>query len=114
MDWIRDNLGVGYLTDAPLPIGVDLAKQNTFLSALDAPAFNNLTSEYCEEFNNATPDHPNVKYFSLAAVRDVPLTDPLHFSYQVIKSREGPNDGLVSLRSASYGQLINVLYCDHW
>ncbi|KAJ3299390.1 hypothetical protein HK104_009091 [Borealophlyctis nickersoniae] len=81
---------------------------------LDAPAFTNLTRDYCEAFNRLTPDRPDVHYQSYAAVTDVSVLAPLYFSHRIIKSREGVNDGLVSLESAKWGQFMGTVNCDHW
>ncbi|KAJ3045404.1 hypothetical protein HDV00_010274 [Rhizophlyctis rosea] len=83
-------------------------------SPLDAPAFTNLTTSYCEAFNRVTPDRPDVHYASYAAVTDVGVLAPLYFPYRIIKGREGPNDGLVSLNSARWGQFMGSVKCDHW
>ncbi|KAJ3089257.1 hypothetical protein HK102_006813 [Quaeritorhiza haematococci] len=85
------------------------------LNLLDAPAFSNLTTDYCRDvFNPSTPNDPQVYYASYAAVTDVPVYMPLHFAYQIIRRAEGPNDGLVSLESAKWGELVGVVECDHW
>ncbi|KZP26319.1 alpha/beta-hydrolase [Athelia psychrophila] len=97
MDWCAENIGLGRLqrqeleksklqlsasespesTSAPplasttafnmslssLPSSVT----SLLLSALDSPAYSNLTSAYLNNvFNPSTPDDPNVKYFSVA------------------------------------------------
>ncbi|KAJ3411658.1 hypothetical protein HDV05_001867 [Chytridiales sp. JEL 0842] len=95
------------------------AKKHPLLKSLcakfDKPAFANLTTEYCEIFNNVTMDDPNVHYSSYAAVTDVPKLAPLHIPYRVIKQREGPNDGLVSLTSAKWGDFEGLAGdVDHW
>lgn len=69
-------------------------------------AFAQLTTEYmAEEFNPKTPDDPNVRYFSYGAmVKDKPpLLSPFRLSHRVIEHREGPNDGLVSVKSSKWG-----------
>ncbi|KAJ3054360.1 hypothetical protein HK097_002024 [Rhizophlyctis rosea] len=75
---------------------------------LDAPAFTNLTTSYCEAFNRVTPDRPDVHYASYAAVTDVSVLAPLYFPYRIIRAREGENDGLVSLTSARWGQFMGT------
>ncbi|KAJ8326965.1 hypothetical protein QVD99_005278 [Batrachochytrium dendrobatidis] len=83
-------------------------------SPMDAPAFTNLTRAYCAAFNQATPDDPNIYYASYAAVADVSKLAPLHFSHQIINRLEGANDGLVSLKSAQWGEFMGAVDCDHW
>ncbi|KAH6602322.1 hypothetical protein BASA61_001231 [Batrachochytrium salamandrivorans] len=95
-----------------------VAKSNPLVRAIfslmDAPAFTNLTRNYCEAFNQATPDDPNVYYSSYAAVTKVGKLAPLNFSYQIINRLEGDNDGLVSLKSAQWGEFMGTVDCDHW
>ncbi|KAJ3022096.1 hypothetical protein HKX48_007029 [Thoreauomyces humboldtii] len=84
-------------------------------SPLDSPAFANLTRDYCTTFNELTPDDPTIHYASYAAVvaQMSPLA-PLFFSHRIVSEREGPNDGLVSLDSATWGEFMGSVRCDHW
>ncbi|KAI9204983.1 Alpha/Beta hydrolase protein [Polychytrium aggregatum] len=84
------------------------------MSPLDAPAFGNLTRDYCRIFNLATPDRDSVRYFSYAAVTNVSKLAPLYFSHQILNKMEGVNDGLVSLDSAKWGEFMGAVDCDHW
>ena len=105
------------------------------LSMLDSPAYANLTTRYLTEvFNPATPDNPNVKYFSIAGrCEGVNVWHPLWLPKLVLdgyesKLREQPNppsrrnpdwqwgsDCLVSIESAKWGEFLGVLEgCDHW
>ncbi|KAJ3312688.1 hypothetical protein HDV04_002832 [Boothiomyces sp. JEL0838] len=81
---------------------------------LDAPAFANLTREYCEQFNKVTLDDPSVYYSSYAACIDMKFFAPLAFSYYIVRRMEGDNDGLVSIYSAKWGDFIGAVDCDHW
>jgi len=85
-----------------------------FLSLYSA-ALQNLTRAHVqEEFNPATPDHPEVSYFSYGGAkkrRHVFL--PLRFSHRVISKAEGPNDGLVSVESSRWGEYLDTLRADH-
>ncbi|KAF9896732.1 hypothetical protein BX616_006861 [Lobosporangium transversale] len=89
---------------------------NRLIPFLDTPAYANLTTTYCNEvFNPNTPDDPRVSYFSYgAAVPQIPLWQPLGFPWEVIKAKEGENDGLVSLKSAKWGQYVETVEADHW
>ncbi|KAG0265527.1 hypothetical protein BG011_004555 [Mortierella polycephala] len=89
---------------------------NRLIPFLDTPAYANLTTTYCREvFNPNTPDDPNVSYYSYgASVPQIPLWAPLGFPWEVIKAKEGDNDGLVSVRSAKWGKYIETVECDHW
>ena len=105
------------------------------LSMLDSPAYANLTTRYLTEvFNPATPDNPNVKYFSIAGrCEGVNVWHPLWLPKLVLDgyesklrgqsdppSRGNPgwqwgNDCLVSIESAKWGEFLGVLEgCDHW
>ncbi|KAG0319158.1 hypothetical protein BGZ99_005268 [Dissophora globulifera] len=83
---------------------------------LDTPAYANLTTTYCNEvFNPNTPDDHAVSYFSYgASVPQIPLWAPLGFPWEVIKAREGDNDGLVSTQSARWGTYVETVEADHW
>ena len=85
------------------------------LFGMGTDAFENLSQKYCkEEFNPANPDHPDVKYFSYGGAKDFVWTfPPLMFSHNHITKEEGPNDGLVSVRSAKWGIYRETLNADH-
>lgn len=75
----------------------------------DGKAFEFLTVENMRKFNEETPDVPGVKYFSWGAVYDPGLIDTWKWSHSVIMEKEGPNDGLVSLKSAKWGTYLGTL-----
>ncbi len=68
-------------------------------------------------FNPATPDDPNVRYFSYAGKTgwgSIDVTDPLLLvSYDILLIAEGENDGLVSVNSAIWGNFIGTIHADH-
>ena len=70
------------------------------------------------EFNAATPDDPATRYFSFGADMAAPprLLSPFRQSHRVIAEAEGPNDGLVSVESARWGEyrgtLVGVSHLD--
>ncbi len=81
---------------------------------LDVQAISDLTREHCAHFNQQTPDHPGVKYYSINACRPWRLTQPLLLhSYQVIHAAEGDNDGMVSLSSGQWGECLGTWPADH-
>ncbi|CAG8507253.1 593_t:CDS:2 [Cetraspora pellucida] len=85
------------------------------IQAFDTPAYSNLTTDYCVNyFNKNTPNDPSVAYYSYGADTNVPIWSPLYFPYQIIKEKEGPNDGLVSVKSAQWGKYVGTVKCDHW
>src|SRR5438067_9901410 len=82
---------------------------------LDLGAIADLTTTACARFNEKTPDHPEVKYFSVSATCPHDRMPPwaLH-SHGVIEKAEGDNDGLVSVRSATYANHLGTWDADHW
>ncbi|KAJ3270752.1 hypothetical protein HDV01_007444 [Terramyces sp. JEL0728] len=129
MDFIKDTFGVGKLESYVARELQDKIIQQEYLETLkvtspklyhqiikwlDAPAFANLTREYCEQFNKVTLDDPSVYYSSYAACIDMKFFAPLAFSYHLVNRIEGDNDGLVSVYSAKWGDFIGVVECDHW
>lgn len=103
-DWIERNLGrrIGLLP-VLRKLGLDLS------AGID------LTTERCARFNEEVPDHPDVRYASVNCVRprhQMPAF-ALH-SHTVIGQAEGENDGLVSAKSAVWGEHLASWPIDHW
>lgn len=81
-------------------------------------ALNQLTPAYiCETFNPAVPDHPSVTYHSYAAAAgkgtDIPVNPWLMVGNAWVYQREGPNDGMVSVESATWGTFLGTIDADH-
>ena len=77
-----------------------------------------LTPEHlAEHFNPHVPDHPSVRYFSYAGVAgkgtDVPINLFLEVLNRPLYAREGPNDGFVSVESATWGEFLGTIDADH-
>lgn len=86
------------------------------LEFFDVPhqAFYDLTTKSCVRFNDEVPDLPNVRYFAVAGRFDGNWLNPeWQLSYRIVHEAEGPNDGVVSLASATYGERIEVWTGDH-
>jgi triacylglycerol lipase len=69
----------------------------------------------CREFNVKTPDTPNVRYFSYGG--DVPqsrLSPFLRRAWHILTQVEGPNDGMVSVASARWGEYLGTIHADHF
>lgn len=82
---------------------------------LGTGAFAQLTTRYmAEDFNPRTPDAAGVRYFSYGA-RIAPPTplSPFWLPQRVIQRVEGPNDGLVSVASARWGEYRGTLVGVH-
>jgi len=68
------------------------------------------TTQGMERFNQENPDVPGVFYQSYAFVMPTPRSDlALWFANYVLNRVEGPNDGLVSVESACWGENAHVL-----
>ncbi len=81
---------------------------------LDIQAVLDLTIESCAIFNERTPDAPEVKYFSISCAREFrKITPTFYHAWHVIHDREGPNDGLVSVKSAHWGTHLKTWAADH-
>lgn len=85
----------------------------------DTAAFAQLTRRYMvDEFNAATPDAADTRYFSYGAALAGPpsLLSPFRHSHGVVAAAEGANDGLVSVESSRWGTykgtLVGVSHLD--
>jgi triacylglycerol lipase len=84
------------------------------LHMLMSGALRNLTSEWLNTvFNPQTPDHPDVKYYSIVGWKDFKPPHILYIPYRIINAKEGKNDGLVSVTSARWGEVLAELPIDH-
>ena len=103
-DWafrnLVDRLGIGRMMN---------------LLHLDIGAIADLTTERCATFNERVVDVPGVRYFSVSAARPWNRIPPfaLH-AHAVIRAAEGDNDGLVSVRSSTWGNHLGTWPADHW
>jgi triacylglycerol lipase len=69
----------------------------------------------CKEFNARTPDVPGVRYFSYGgAVPQSRVSPLLRRSWTLLTPVEGPNDGVVSVASAHWGEYLGTLAVDHF
>jgi triacylglycerol lipase len=72
-----------------------------------------LTTLKMKEFNNTVKDTSSVYYQSYACAIDSSFFNPLWRSmYNLIAVNEGPNDGLVSVKSAQWGNFRGVVNCN--
>jgi triacylglycerol lipase len=77
-------------------------------------AFYDLTIENCRRFNDEIRDVPGVRYRSVAGQCDESLLGPvLRLPSKIVRNLEGPNDGIVSVASASYGEHCEIWHADH-
>jgi triacylglycerol lipase len=81
---------------------------------LSRQAFADLTVKACRDFNERTPDAAGVRYFSVAGRLLSRLRNPSwQLSGPIVARAEGPNDGIVSLASAAWGESCEVWNADH-
>ena len=92
------------------------------LFGFDLTGGKQLTTVYCEQqFNPSTPDDPRVAYFSWTGAADLlgsgtkhSIIEPvLYVTWGILQNLEGDNDGLVSVKSAQWGQFQGVVAGDH-
>src|SRR5947199_360991 len=78
-----------------------------FLDALGVSprAFEDVSVAGCRAFNERVPDAPGVRYFSVAGRFEAGWLAPeWRLSWRVVEREQGPNDGLVAVASARYGE----------
>ncbi len=84
------------------------------LFGIPRAAIDDLTTTACRRFNDQTPDAPGVRYFSVAgSFESTWLTPAWQLSWHVIHKEQGPNDGLVPMSSAVYGEDCSRWQGDH-
>jgi len=85
-----------------------------FIVDLFKAAVHDLSVFNADAYNAATPNRPDINYLSWAFARDVDEMPMLLKSRaQKIFDIEGPNDGLVSVRSATWGNCAPFQRGDH-
>jgi triacylglycerol lipase len=77
-------------------------------------AFYDLMTDSCSRFNEDVPNVPGVRYYSVAGRCESPWVGPeWRYSWKVVNRTEGPNDGVVSVASAAWGESHDVWAGDH-
>lgn len=85
------------------------------LVGVETNSFRDLKTSSLVKFNQTTPDHPDVKYFSYGASKPVDqMPYLLRLPHSYIEGREGRNDGLVSVTSANWGEYLGTIAADHY
>ena len=62
-----------------------------------------------KNFNNTVPDRTDIQYFSFGASFNPTWGSVFRTSHDIIAKEEGPNDGLVSISSAVWGEYKGTL-----
>ena len=84
------------------------------LAGIPHQAFFDLTTESCQRFNELVPDVPGVRYFAVAGHCDAELISTEWLvPHRIVSRVEGPNDGVVSVASATWGEHTDVWAGDH-
>src|SRR5262249_46380948 len=84
------------------------------LMGIPSQAFYDLTRARCRAFNEDVPDAPRVRYFSIAGRYKRHWASPeWQVPHRLVTEAEGPNAGVVSVASASYGENLGVWDGDH-
>ncbi|VEU24047.1 DEKNAAC105099 [Brettanomyces naardenensis] len=73
------------------------------------PSIRQLTRKYSDKLNRELLDDPSVKYFSFGASAKPSLASLYYIPWHLIEKEEGPNDGMVSLRSCRWGKYMGHL-----
>ena len=82
--------------------------------ALPDQAFYDLTTAKCRDFNEQVADAASVRYLSVAGRHQAHFLAPEWLlSHQIVRQAEGPNDGMVSVASATYGESTEIWQGDH-
>ncbi|HWG46813.1 MAG TPA: hypothetical protein VN688_28885 [Gemmataceae bacterium] len=82
---------------------------------LNVDGFRDCRTDACRAFNERTPDAAGVRYFSYtAAVPSSRVSPLLRRAWNILTPAEGANDGLVSVRSATWGEVLGMLSVDHF
>jgi triacylglycerol lipase len=81
-------------------------------------ALRELTPEHVEDtFNAEVPNHPDVQYWSYGCQAgegtDIPIAPIFRYFNSYLFAREGVNDGMVSVRSARWGDYLGTIDADH-
>ena len=87
-----------------------------FLRMVGIPheAFIDLRTDSCQRFNETVPNVPGVRYFSVAGICVKPwLGLEWALPHRIVNRAEGPNDGVVSVASATWGESTDVWVGDH-
>jgi triacylglycerol lipase len=90
-----------------------LVKPLLGLFSIPTEGFYDLTTENACRLNAAMPDVSGVRYFSVAGRYEGRYDPGWLLSHRVVTKAEGPNDGIVSVASAQWGESLDVWEGDH-
>jgi len=104
-----------WLTDMADWLGTHILEDG---SANIRQALRELTPEHVENtFNPQVPNHPDVQYWSYGCQAgtgtDTPIDPIFRYLNNYLFEKEGVNDGIVSVRSARWGEYLGTVNADH-
>jgi triacylglycerol lipase len=106
--WVADWFLANYRRRVPLLLALEALGVNV-------TGIGDCRRDVCLDFNARTPDAAAVRYFSyVGAVPQVKVSPMLRRSWALLHAEEGPNDGLVSVTSARWGEHLGTIYADHF
>jgi triacylglycerol lipase len=89
-------------------------------AGINIKGIGDLSTTFCARFNEEVLDSPNVRYLSIAGQFEPPrlIGVPfgiLGFTHDLVRNKEGNNDGLVSVQSATFGSnQANWTFLETW
>jgi len=104
-DYLIDNV----IGRERLPSLLSLLETMRLPQSGDGTAFEALGTKAMKEFNSTVVNRDDVDYFSWGASFEPGLLDTFRWPHSVILAKEGPNDGLVSVESAKWGEYRGTL-----
>lgn len=82
---------------------------------VNVDGFRDCRPSVCRAFNAAAPNVPGVAYFSYGGeVQPARLSPVLRRAWSLLTPVEGPNDGMVSRASATWGEYLGTVPADHF
>jgi triacylglycerol lipase len=106
--YVADWFSAHFHTRIPLLLGMQAM-------GINVDGFRDCQLAACKAFNAITPDMPGVSYFSYGGeATPARLSPVLRRSWIILTPVEGPNDGLVSLASARWGEYLGTIHADHF
>ncbi|MBV9123384.1 MAG: hypothetical protein JO112_08510 [Planctomycetes bacterium] len=82
---------------------------------VNVDGFRDCRPAVCRTFNAHTPDRPEVRYFSYGGeVSSARVSPMLRRPWHLLTVAEGPNDGMVSVASARWGEYLGTIHADHF
>jgi triacylglycerol lipase len=106
--WLADWFISNYRHRVPLLVAMETM-------GINVDGFADCRPAACALFNAQTPDAPSVRYFSYGgAVPHCRVSPVLRRPWCLLTPIEGPNDGMVSVASAHWGEYLGTLEADHF